>query len=159
MTMGTYGVINSAKEMTLVYLPELTGGSASSSMINQFASRARNKVAAVNIDYAVDRSNNEITVTHTYVDDQGAAVDTLAGMHPLHWKNTSQTTSSYQIRSARGTIKFAELSQFSYQIPYVGVLPTMPSIDGSFDQATLAGLVTDFAVSYTHLTLPTTERV
>jgi endoglucanase Acf2 len=144
MTMGTNGVINSAKEMTLVYLPHLTAGSVSSSMINQFASAARNKVAAVNIDYAVDSSNNEVTVTHSYVDEQGAAVDTIAGMHPLHWKNASQATTPYQIRSARGTIKFAELSQFSYQIPYVGVLPTLPSIDGSFDQATLAGLVTDF---------------
>jgi hypothetical protein len=144
MTMGTNGVINSAKEMTLVYLPHLTAGSVSSSMINQFASAARNKVAAVNIDYAVDSSNNEVTVTHSYVDEQGAAVDTIAGMHPLHWKNASQATTPYQIRSARGTIKFAELSQFSYQIPYVGVLPTMPTIDGSFDQATLAGLVTDF---------------
>ena len=144
MTMGTNGVINSAKEMTLVYLPHLTAGSVSSSMINQFASAARNKVAAVNIDYAVDSSNNEVTVTHSYVDEQGAAVDTIAGMHPLHWKNASQATTPYQIRSARGTIKFAELSQFSYQIPYVGVLPTLPSIDGSFNQATLAGLVTDF---------------
>jgi endo-1,3(4)-beta-glucanase len=144
MTMGTNGVINSAKEMTLVYLPHLTAGSVSSSMINQFASAARNKVAAVNIDYAVDSSNNEVTVTHSYVDEQGAAVDTIAGLHPLHWKNASQATTPYQIRSARGTIKFAELSQFSYQIPYVGVLPTLPSIDGSFNQATLAGLVTDF---------------
>jgi endo-1,3(4)-beta-glucanase len=101
-------------------------------------------VAAVNIDYAVDSSNNEVTVTHSYVDEQGAAVDTIAGLHPLHWKNASQATTPYQIRSARGTIKFAELSQFSYQIPYVGVLPTLPSIDGSFNQATLAGLVTDF---------------
>ncbi|MDA7826482.1 glycosyl hydrolase, partial [Porticoccaceae bacterium] len=145
MTMGTYGVINSAKEMTLVYLPQLTAGSVSSSMIDQFAASARNKVAAVDIDYAVDRSSNEITVTHSYLDDQGAAVDTLVGMHPLHWKNASQaSSSSYQIRSARGTIKFAELSEFSYQIPYVGVLPTLPTIDGSFDQVTLEGLVTDF---------------
>jgi endoglucanase Acf2 len=144
MTIGTYGVINSAKEMTLVYLPQLTAGSVSSSMIDQFASLARNKVAAVNIDYAVNRSSNEITVTHSYVNDQGTAVDTFAGLHPLHWKNTSQATSAYQIRSARGTIKFAELSEFSYQIPYVGVLPTMPTINGSFDQATLEGLVTEF---------------
>jgi endo-1,3(4)-beta-glucanase len=145
MTTGTYGVINSAKEMTLVYLPQLTAGSVSSSMMDYFASKARNKVAAVNIDYSVNRTNNEITVNHSYVDEQGEAVDTLVGMHPLHWKNASQTpSSSYQIRSARGTIKFAELSAFSYQIPYVGVLPTMPTIDGSFDQATLEGLVSDF---------------
>jgi len=138
------GVNNSAKEFTLVYLPELNADSASTSMINLFASKARNKVAALDIDYQVNRSTNEITVTHNYLDDQGALVDTIAGMQPLHWKNTSQPTTNYKIRSARGMVKFAEASQFSYQIPYVGVLPTLPSLDGSFDQATLEGLVTEF---------------
>ena len=143
-TGSEISVNNSAKELTLVYLPHSGAGSVSSAMISKFASLARNKVAAVNIDYAVNRSSNEITVTHSYVNDQGTAVDTFVGLHPLHWKNTSQATSAYQIRSARGTIKFAELSEFSYQIPYVGVLPTMPTINGSFDQATLEGLVTEF---------------
>ena len=143
-TGSEIGVNNSAKELTLVYLPHSGVGSASSSMINKFASKARNKVAALNIDYQVNRATNEITVTHRYQDDQGQLVDTITGMHPLHWKNSSQATSNYKIRSARGMLKFAEVDQFSYQIPYVGVLPTMPTIDGSFDQQTLEGLVTEF---------------
>ena len=138
------GVNNTAKELTLVYLPEHSAGSVSSSMINLFESKARNKVASLDIDYQVDRNTNKVTVSHQYLDNQGALVDTIAGLHPLHWKNTSQALTNYKTRSARGTIKFAELSQFSYQIPYVGVLPTMPSIDGSFDQQTLEGLVTEF---------------
>jgi endoglucanase Acf2 len=144
-TGSEIGVNNSAKELTLVYLPDSGVGSASSAMINKFASKARNKVAAVDIDYQVNRSTNEISVTHSYLNDQGAPVDTFVGLHPLHWKNTSQATSSYKIRSARGIIKFADVSQFDYQIPYVGVLPAMPTIDGSFDQATLESLVRDFA--------------
>jgi endoglucanase Acf2 len=143
-TGSEIGVNNSAKELTLVYLPHSGVGSASSSMINKFASKARNKVAALNIDYQVNRATNEITVTHRYQDDQGQLVDTITGMHPLHWKNSSQATSNYKIRSARGMLKFAEVDQFSYQIPYVGVLPTMPTIDGSFDQATLEDLVNEF---------------
>ena len=110
-------------------------------MVNKFAKKARNTVSAVDIDYQVNRATNEITVTHRYQDDQGQLVDTITGMHPLHWKNSSQATSNYKIRSARGMLKFAEVDQFNYQIPYVGVLPTMPTIDGSFDQATLEGLV------------------
>jgi endoglucanase Acf2 len=144
MTMGSVRVNNTAKEMTLVYLPSLNAGSPSSAMVNYFASKARNKVSALDIDYQVNRSTNEITVTHRYEDDQGQLVDTITGMHPLHWKNSSQATSNYKIRSARGMLKFAEVDQFNYQIPYVGVLPTMPTIDGSFDQATLEGLVTEF---------------
>ena len=138
------GVNNSAKEMTLVYLPHLDAGTAPSTMIDLFASKARNTVASVDIDYQVDGSTNEVTVTHRYMDDQGMPVETIAGMHPLHWKNTSQPTTSYKVRSARGTVKFAEVDEFSYQIPYVGVLPTLPVTGDSLDQATLKGLVTDF---------------
>ena len=144
MTMGSVRVNNTAKEMTLVYLPSLNAGSPSSAMVNYFASKARNTVSALDIDYQVNRSTNEITVTHRYEDDQGQLVDTITGMHPLHWKNSSQATSNYKIRSARGMLKFAEVNQFNYQIPYVGVLPTMPTIDGSFNQATLTALVNEF---------------
>jgi endoglucanase Acf2 len=138
------GVNNAAKEMTLVYLPHLEAGAAPSAMIDLFASKARNTVASVDIGYQVNNATNEVTVTHNYLDNQGDAVETIAGMHPLHWKNTSQVTTNYKIRSARGMVKFAEVDQFSYQLPYVGVLPTMPVIDGSLDQATLESLVIDF---------------
>ena len=134
---------NASKEFTLTYLPTITAD-PSASMSNFFAERARNVVAAVNIDYSVDRSTNTVTVSHAYLDSQGAAVDTIVGLHPLHWKNASQATSAYKIRSARGMIKFAETDSFSYDLPFTGVLPTMPSISGSYDQATLEALVSSF---------------
>jgi endoglucanase Acf2 len=138
------GVNNAAKEMTLVYLPHLEAGTAPSAMIDLFANRARNTLASVDIDYQVNSATNEVTVTHRYLDNQGNTADTIAGMHPLHWKNTSQATTNYKIRSARGMVKFAEVDQFSYQLPYVGVLPTLPVTGDSLDQATLENLVTDF---------------
>ena len=137
-------VSNTAKEMTLAYLPEAAAGSASASMISDFAASARNVVAAVDIDYSVDASTNTVTVSHKYLDNQGNLVDTMAGMHPLHWKNSSQLTTDYKIRSARGVIKFSATDQFSYQLPFIGVLPSLPSIANSFDQQKLEGLVTDF---------------
>jgi endoglucanase Acf2 len=85
-----------------------------------------------------------VTVSHTYRDSQGAATETVAGLHPLHWKNSGQATSSYKVRSARGTIKFSQTGTFSYQLPSVGVLPTLPTFDGSFDQVTLENLVSEF---------------
>ncbi|MCS5587701.1 MAG: glycosyl hydrolase, partial [Porticoccaceae bacterium] len=137
-------VSNAAKEMTLAYLPHSGAGSVPSALTSLFASKARNKVAAVDIDYAVDSATNQVTVNHRYLDSDGALVETIAGMHPLHWKHSSQPTSNYKIRSARGMIKFTETNQYSYQLPFVGVLPTMPTLDNSFDQTTLEGLVTDF---------------
>jgi endoglucanase Acf2 len=134
---------NASKEFTLTYLPEISGDS-SDSMSNFFAAKARNKVASVEISYQVNGLNNMVTVYHDYLDAQGNAADTIVGLHPLHWKNSDQTTSAYKIRSARGIIKFAETDGFSYDLPFTGVLPTMPSISGTYDQETLEALVTSF---------------
>ena len=143
ITSNEITVNNATKEFTLTYLPSLTGV-PSDTLTSFFAAKARNVVASVDIDYSVDKATNTVTVSHAYKNSQGAAVETIAGMHPLHWKNSAQTTSAYQIKSARGTIKFSETAQFSYQLPFVGVLPTLPSIDGTFDQITLETMITEF---------------
>jgi endoglucanase Acf2 len=136
-------VSNAAKELTLTYLPQ-TAGTPAGAMTSFFEAMARNVVAAVDIDFSVDRSTNNVTVSHTYRDSLGATIETIAGLHPLHWKNSEQATSSYKVRSARGTIKFSQTDGFSYELPSVGVLPALPTFDGSFDQAILEDLVTEF---------------
>ena len=128
---------------TVSYLPTLEG-IPGNDMIDYFASRARNQVREVNINYSVDRSTNTVTISHDYLDSDGNSVDTILGMHPMHWKFSDQTTSNYKIRSARGVIKFAELSSFIYQIPFVGVLPLMPSLPNTYDQNTLEQYVQDY---------------
>ena len=67
--------------MTLAYLPELAG-SPSTAMTTFFEAYARNVVAAVHIDYTVDRSSNAVSVSHRYVDAFGRPIETLAGMSP-----------------------------------------------------------------------------
>lgn len=136
-------VSNATKEFTLTYLPSLNGV-PSDTLTSFFAAKARNVVASVLIDYSVDKASNTVTVSHSYKNSQGQAVETIAGMQPLHWKNSTQITSTYQIKSARGAIKFSETDQFSYQLPFVGVLPTLPSIDDTFEQATLETLIREF---------------
>jgi len=136
-------VRNTANELTLAYLPQ-TAGTPADTLTSFFATWARNVVAKVEIDYAIDRSNNNVTVSHKYRDSGGALIDTVVGLHPLHWKNSAQPTSGYKVRSARGLIKFSQTDGFDYQLPSVGVLPTLPSIDGTFDQATLENLVRQF---------------
>ncbi len=143
ITTNEITISNTTNELTLTYLPQLSGIPADD-LTGFFETKARDVVAAVAIDYSVDQSTNTITISHAYKDPQGAAIETITGMHPLHWKNSSQPTSAYSIRSARGTIKFSLTDQFSYQLPYVGVLPSLPSINGTFDQTTLENLVTEF---------------
>jgi endoglucanase Acf2 len=136
-------VSNTANELTLAYLPQ-TAGTPADTLTSYFEARARNVVAKVDIDYAVDRSTNNVTVSHKYRDSRGALVDTVVGLHPLHWKNSTLPVSGYAIRSARGVIKFSQTDGFDYLLPSVGVLPMLPSIDGTFDQATLQALVRQF---------------
>lgn len=138
------GISNATGEFTVSYIPEISG-EPSDVMSDYFASKARNVIASVDIDYQVDRSDNLVTVKHDYFDEDGLAVDTIIGMHPMHWKfSENQQTSQYKIRSARGVIKFAERSSFNYEMPFVGVLPSLPSIDNTFDQATLVQLIQNF---------------
>src|SRR6056297_54551 len=113
-------VSNATNELTVTYLP-VTAGTPSDELLRFFESRARAVVAAVNIDYAIDRRDNSVTVSYDYLNGDGAPIATIAGLQPLHWKNTTQATSNVQVRSARGTIKFSQTDSFDYQLPFVGV--------------------------------------
>ena len=137
------GISNSTGEFTVSYIPTISG-EPGVSMSDYFVSKARNIVASVDIDYSVNRENNSVTVTHNYFDKNGNAADTIVGMHPMHWKFSNQQTSNYKIRSARGIIKFAETGSFNYTMPYVGVLPTLPATENTYDQNILEQLVKDF---------------
>lgn len=136
-------VTSSSGELTVALLP-VTSGVPDSTMIEFFHSAALNSVDEVRIDYSVNHADQSVTITHNFLDSLDQPVETVIGMHPLHWKNSTQDTSGYQVRSARGIVKFAQTTGFSYDIPFGGVLPFLPSIDGSFDKPTLENLITEF---------------
>ncbi len=139
-------VSNAANELTVAYLPGNNGAVPTSTTADFFAQSARNVVRNVDIDYAVDRSDNSVTVSHRYLDKDGAVIETIAGLQPMHWKNSSDAAlSAYKVRSARGMVRFSKTAQFSYEMPFVGVLPSLPSTVGDFDQDTLKSLVTEYA--------------
>lgn len=139
---NSIGVTNGTKRMTVTWLPQLTG-TPSTAMVTAFAQYATQPVDKVNINYAVDRATNKVTVSHQY-QFNGANVTTMAGLLPLHWKNSTQAVTSYKVRSARGVTKFAATSGFSYIIPYVGVLPYFPENIGDYNPTQLRALVTEF---------------
>lgn len=136
------GVSNAVKRMTVTWLPQLASNPGTS-MIEAFAAHATTRVDEVFIDYAVDRNTNSVTVSHAYR-FEGSPVTTMAGMQPMHWKNSDQTLSGYKVRSARGVTQFAQTSSFSYTIPFVGVLPYFPEGIGEYDEAQLQTLITEF---------------
>lgn len=139
---NSIGVNTSTKRMTVAWLPQLTG-TPSAAMITAFAQYATQRVDKVNINYTVDRATNKVTVNHQY-QFNGANVTTIAGLLPLHWKNSTQGVTSYKVRSARGVTKFATTSSYSYTIPYVGVLPYFPENIGDYNATQLRALVTEF---------------
>ena len=59
-------------------------------------------IDSVDISYQVDRLDNSVTVTHKYLDKNGLQLNTIIGMHPMHWKfSENYDESNYKIRSAR----------------------------------------------------------
>ena len=124
---------------TLAWAPD--DSAATRQMLETYA---REIVRDVEIDYAVDRNDNSVMVTHRYLDSTGSEITTLAGLMPLHWKRTTGLTFAMSARSARGVIKFAPTSAFDYELPSVGVLPSLPVIDGSLNESTLRSFITDF---------------
>ncbi|MDX1341006.1 MAG: glycosyl hydrolase [Reinekea sp.] len=136
-------VQNSSGHVTIALLP--TGDALpDAGMINRYAQYALNRIDEVNISYNVSDSTQAVTITQQYLNN-GQPVQTMAGLLPMAWKNAvTPVNAQDQIRSARGYTKFAPLSSFSYELPFVGVLPTLPAQPGSYDVAKLTQLIDDF---------------
>ena len=143
ITSKQIGASSPTKSFTIALMPS---NAPNADMISSFSEHARNKISEVRVDYAVDTSTNAVQITHQYLDDAGQAVTTMSGMQPLHWKNRvgNQTNSGYQIRSARGITKFAAQSSFTYEIPHVGVLPSLPTFTDSLDIAQVSAYIDEF---------------
>lgn len=135
-------VDNLSKRLTVALLPQ-TDGQPEPAMIRTFAEYAKYPIDEVRIDYTVDPADQGVTVTHQYRFN-GDSVTTLAGMLPLHWKNSAQATTGYQVRSARGLTRYAATDRFSYTLPFVGVLPFFPGHIGDYDEARLQELIREF---------------
>ena len=96
------------------------------------------------IDYAVDRADNSVTVSHRYLDASGEAGRDHGRLMPLHWKRHFRLDLCRLGSQCARVIKFAPATGFDYELPTVGVLPALPVIDGSLDNSTLQNLVSQF---------------
>ena len=131
-------------QITVTWLPNDSGSDVPSAVVEAFSSSADVAIASVEIDYTVDRSTNDVTIRHRYLDASGAPASTMMGLHPLHWKFSEPRETIATARSARGLIKFTLGSGFSYTLPAVGVLPTLPVLADSLDLARLGEFIQAF---------------
>lgn len=129
------------RHYTLTWLP--TFDTPSAEMVREFERYATVPVNEVRIDYQVDPSDYSVTIRHQYR-YEGEPVTTLAGLQPLHWKNSEQALTTYSVRGPRGVTRFARTQSFEYTLPSVGVLPAFPGGVGDTDPALLKALVQDF---------------
>ncbi|MBL6719344.1 MAG: hypothetical protein ISQ02_11925, partial [Pseudomonadales bacterium] len=51
---------------------------------------------------------------------------------------------NFSVRSARGVTRFAETASFSYTLPWVGVLPSLPPLEAALDPELFASLLRAF---------------
>ncbi|TRY31735.1 glucan 1,3-beta-glucanase [Aliiglaciecola sp. M165] len=143
-TSNSITINSQTNEFTLALLPPSNLDTPTQGTVDEFKLYARNVVSKVDITYQIESESQAVNITHHYLDQSGEPLDTMMGLHPLHWKNAGDIISTQSVRSARGTVKFLPGQDFSYQIPSVGVLPFLPTIDGSIDRAVLTQLVNDF---------------
>ena len=136
-------VADETGRITLTWLPNPQSG-ASTSDIAVFSATAQSRIASVTIDHEVDPTNNQVTVTHRYLDAAGNPIDTLMGLHPLHWKFSTPFEAVAKTRSARGVIQFVKGHQFSYRIPFSGILPSLPYLPETLDRDRLKTLIDEF---------------
>jgi endoglucanase Acf2 len=140
---ASISVSNPTRSYTISLMP--TTSEPGNQMIADIESYARNVVSGLQIDYSVDSSTQQVEVSHQYLDSEGQLVETLAGVHPMQWKRATETiNASYSVRSARGIIKYSALSSYSYQMNFVGVLPTLPTFADAFDSNTLSTLINEY---------------
>ncbi len=136
-------VQNSSGRVTIALLPT-ADELPDAAMIDRYAQYALNRVDEVEVSYQVSDTSQAVTVTQQYLNN-GQPVQTLAGLLPMAWKNAvTPINAQDQIRSSRGYTKFAPLNSFSYELPFVGVLPTLPAQADSYDVAKLTQLIDDF---------------
>ncbi len=129
-------------KFTVALLPTLN--TPATSLITTFKNYALNEVAAVDITYSIDTQTQAVSTEQRYVDSNGELVTTLMGLQPLQWKHGETVLAAAQIRSARGVIKYTAGDTYTYDIPSVGVLPTLPHFAQSMDLTELTQLVDEF---------------
>ncbi len=134
---------SASSKFTIALMPSNTPSNDMIATIENFAS---NRISKVDIDYTVDHRTNTVEIHHQYLNQDDQPQSTLMGLNPLHWKNANSVLGApmFELRSARGMTKFVNDSSFAYQLPHIGVLPSLPTFDESIDADKVVALMDEF---------------
>lgn len=89
-------------QITVTWLPNDSGGDVSDAIIEAFSASAAVQIESVEIDYSVDRSTNEVTVRHRYLDDTGRPASTMMGCIPCIGNSQSRLKRSRRRAALEG---------------------------------------------------------
>ena len=114
-----------------------------------FRSHAYAFVKGSNVSWQYDEAGAELRTTYRYqtvlMENVGTNVDeTLTALYRHQWLNTSATPTGYSYQSPKGAMKLLVGSSFSTQLPFSGVLPSLPD-RGDYNKTELLAKVRSVA--------------
>lgn len=103
-------------------------------------------VTDTRISWEYDRDNSKVTTTYTVEIEikEGTEGKTLIALYLHQQKNSSATFTDYEYVSVRGSMKVLAGNQFTTEISYTGVLPSLPyaaKLSSGFSALTLGGYI------------------
>jgi endoglucanase Acf2 len=108
---------------SLAILPEATPET-----LKRFQQHAYAHVVDSQVDWKYEQTTGMLTTNYTLKTSafEGENTDTLFALYPHQWRNAPATKSIGSYDSVRGQMKLAAGDSFVTQMPFGGVLPTLP---------------------------------
>jgi endoglucanase Acf2/PKD repeat protein len=136
--------LNGAGYLSVAILPDNT-----IETIELFRNHAYAFVTNSTVSWSYDEASAVVTSTYSYetrlMDSAtGNSNETLTALYRHQWLNTADALLDHTYISPRGTMKLKAGNNFTTQMTFQGVLPTLPDV-GSYNRTTLSNLVDDYA--------------
>ncbi|MEM6328492.1 MAG: glycosyl hydrolase [Bacteroidota bacterium] len=132
--------LNGADYFSIALLPDATPDTFA-----RFRARAYAFVIGSRVDWAYNEATARLQTTYTYetaLKESGAGQldETLSALYRHQWLHTETPTTGLTYASPRGTMRLLEGNTFVTDLPFDGVLPSLPD-RGAYDRAVLEGFV------------------
>jgi endoglucanase Acf2 len=136
--------LNGADYFSVAVLPDATD-----STFARFRARAYAFVTDSRVDWTYDDATARLRTVYTTTTEAkesgpGLLNETLTALYRHQWLHTEAPTTGLTYESPRGTMRLLEGNTFVTDLPFDGVLPSLPDV-GAYDRATLQGFVEQIA--------------
>jgi endoglucanase Acf2 len=147
--------LGGADYFSVALLPDAT-----TETLDRFRARAYAFVTDSRVDWTYDEDTARLQTTYTYDTDlkesgDGQLDETLTALYRHQWLHTADPVTDLTYTSPRGEMRLLEGSTFTTDLPFDGVLPSLPD-RGDYDREALRGFVEQVAAE-TLPVIPTYE--